>query len=152
MPNEYDLGDTIAGNSIKFEAIGDRVRGTILDVDRRQDTDFTTREPSYWPDGREKMVTVVALEVDGERRTLYARGGNYNVGEGSGVALERAIVDAVVKATGGTRIAAGGELVIERTGTAEPTQRGYRPAALYTAAYAAPVKSADLGDLLSDRS
>ena len=146
------------GKSWTPEEIGDKISGKIALVERRQQRDFTTGDPLNWDDGSPRLLTYIELQTD-ERdpeieddqgiRALYAKGGNYDVAEGKGQAMEKAIV-AAVKAAGAKSIDEGAKLTVAQTGRAKATVRGYQPARLYTAKYEAPTASVDVDDLFSD--
>lgn len=144
------------GRAAKFENIGDKVKGIITDVDVVQQTDMDTNQPLTWADGRPRMQLVVTLET-GERvddnddgmRKVYAKGGRYEVAEGTGTSMKDAIADAVKKAGSGS-LDAGGTLVVAHTGLAKRTNRGFNPAKLYRAQYEAPVKTVSGADLFDD--
>ena len=138
------------------ENLGDKISGIIKLVERRQQRNFTTGDPEVWSDGKPKMLTYIELETDRREsddddgvRALYCKGGNFEVATGSGVALEKAIVEAV-KAAGAASIDEGARLAVAHTGLAKPTTRGYQPAKLYTAQYEAPKASVAVSDLFSD--
>lgn len=143
------IGDLIASPAVKFEAVGDRVAGTITSVRRQQQTDFDTGEALTWSNGDPRMMTVVRMEINGEERALYARGGKYEAVEGEGTSLEAAIVDAVV-AAGGTSIAKGATLEVVHSGLGKPPKRGANAPKLYRAKYTPPTESVAISDLFSD--
>jgi hypothetical protein len=152
--NDFLFGG--GGRAAKFENIGDKVKGIITDVDVVQQTDMDTNQPLTWADGRPRMQLVVTLET-GERvddnddgmRKVYAKGGRYEVAEGTGTSMKDAIADAVKKAGAGS-LDAGATLVVAHTGLAKRTNRGFNPAKLYRAQYEAPVKTVSGADLFDD--
>lgn len=144
------------GKAWSGEVVGDRIKGIVKLVERRQQRDFTTGDPLTWSDGSPRMLTYIELETsmrdsddDDGTRALYAKGGNFEVASGTGAAMERAIVEAV-KAVGASSIDEGAELEVVHSGLAKPTTRGYQPAKLYAAKYTAPTSSVDVSDLFSD--
>lgn len=144
------------GKAWSPEAVGDQIAGTITVVERRQQTDFTTGEPLTWSDGRPRMLTYIELQTDLQEsdddeglRALYAKGGNFEAAQGSGLALENAIVEAAKKA-GAAALESGAKLQVAMTGLAKPTTRGYQPAKLYKAEYTAPVSKVELDDVFAD--
>jgi hypothetical protein len=143
------ISDLISSPSIKFDTVGDRVSGVITAVRRQQQTDFDTGEALSWSNGDPRMMTVVRLEVDGEERALYARGGKYEVVEGEGTSLESAIVDAVV-AAGGTAIERGARLEVVHSGLGKAPKRGANAPKLYRAKYTPAAASVPVSDLFSE--
>lgn len=147
---------TSGGKAWAGDVIGDKVGGKVRLVERRQQRDFTSGDPLTWSDGSPRMLTYIEIETnlrdsedDDGVRALYAKGGNFEPAQGTGAAMERAIVDAV-KAVGASSIDEGADLQVAFTGLAKPTTRGYQPAKLYTAKYTPPTTSVDVGDLFSD--
>lgn len=144
------------GKSWSPEDVGDKVVGTIITVERRQQTSFDDNTPLTWSDGSPRMLTYVEIQTD-ERadddddgiRALYAKGGNFDVGSGKGEAMEKAIVSAV-KAAGEKSIDEGAKLAVVFSGLAKPTTRGYQPAKLYTAQYEPPKATVADDDLFGD--
>lgn len=142
------ISDLQSSPSVKFERVGDRVSGRITSVRRQQQTDFDTGEALSWSNGDPRMMTVVRLEVDGEERALYARGGKYEVVDGEGTSLEAAIVDAVV-AAGGTSIERGAMLHVVHSGLGKPPKRGANAPKLYRAQYTPPTAAVPISDLFT---
>lgn len=131
-PNAFLMGG--GAKSAKFDAEGDKVVGTILDMQVKQQTDIKDGTPLVWPDGNPKMQLVVTLQTDARddddddgQRTLYIKG-----------QMQRAVQDAVRKA-GARGLAEGGRLGVKFVETAAPTQRGFNGAKQYAAQYEAPV-------------
>jgi len=67
--------------SVGFATIDDEVRGKVIDVEIRQQTDMNTSAPLFWPDGRPRMQATVTLEThqptnedDSGLHNLYIRG------------------------------------------------------------------------------
>ena len=145
------------GASWKPETIGDKITGTIVKVERVQQTDFTTGSPLEWSDGSPRMQTVVTLQTTLEEnsdddgvRSLWLKGGkNYEAAEGEGKSGEIALAQAA-KDAGVTSIDEHGKLTFAFTGRSKPTTRGYQPARLYSAKYEAPVASISANDLWDD--
>lgn len=113
-----------------------KIKGRVIKVERKQQTDFDTGELQFWPNGDPRMQTVFTLQVfpptpdDDGLRTIYARGGKKDIGEGTGGPMEPVIFDAYRKA-GVTEIE-GADLAVERTGSG-PKVKGKNPASLYSA-------------------
>lgn len=136
------------------QEIGDKIAGTILAINRKSQTDFTTGEPLTWSDGSPRLQTVIELQTD-ERadedddgiRTLWLKGGkNFEPQTGSGTSGEVALA-AAAKEAGVKSIDEGGVLKFAFTGIAKPTTRGYQGAKLYQAHYTPPVQSVATDDL-----
>ena len=149
-----DLND-LAGGSKSWapESLGDKIAGTIINVKRVQQTDFTTSEPLSWADGSPRLQTVVELQTDerGEDddgvRTLWLKGGkNFEPQAGTGASGEVALA-AAAKEAGATSIDEGAKLKFAYTGDAKPTTRGFQSAKLYTAKYTAGKSSVETDDL-----
>ena len=154
-----DLNEIGSGSKAwSTDTMGDAVKGRIRLAERRQQRGFDGGAPLTWDDGSPRMLTYIELETDLRDpdsddddgvRALYAKGGNFEVAEGKGTSMERAIVDAVKKA-GASSIDVGAILTVGYTGVAKRTNRAYQPAKLYTAKYEPPTKSVDIGDLFDD--
>jgi hypothetical protein len=141
------------GKSFPFENIGDTVSGIVKSFDMRQQTDFDTGKPSFWDDGKPKMMLVVNLQTelqteddDDGVRVIYARGGNFQVASGKGTAMSVAIRDAMKRA-GASEFVDGAKLTIQHSGLAVPKGR-FQPAKLYTATYQPPVNRMSVDELL----
>lgn len=144
------------GKSFSFEEVGDKVSGVIQVIERRQQTSFENNEPLTWDDGSPRMLTYVELATDLKDdddddgvRSLYCKGGNYEVAEGSGLSAERALLEAAKKA-GAKSIDEGGKLSVVFSGRAKSKTRGYQPAKLYTMKYEPPKGSVAVDDFFDD--
>jgi len=89
-----------------------------------QARDFDTNEPATWPDGNPKMCGVIQVEVDGERRSIWAQKPS---------SMFNAIAEAQMAA--GQRIAPGGTLVITLTGTKKNSNPKLADQKLYSVEY-----------------
>jgi hypothetical protein len=144
------------GKAAKFDNVGDYVEGSITNVELQQQTSMEDNTPLTWSDGSPRMQLVVTLatdlrdgeEDDGSRR-IYAKGGTYEVAEGTGRSMKDAIAEAVKKA-GAKTIAEGGVLKIGFTGLGKKTNRGYSAPKLFKASYKEPVASVPASDLFDD--
>lgn len=149
--NDFLFGG--GGKAAKFEQIGDFVEGTITDVRMTQQTSMDDNQPLTWSDGSPRMQLVITLQTnlsegendDGLRR-IYAKGGNFEVAEGSGKSLKDAIADAVKRAEAKS-IDEGGMLKVAHTGMGKKTNRGYQAPKLFKASYKAPAVSVPADDL-----
>jgi len=110
----------------QFKDVGALVTGKILRVVARQATDFTTKEPKWWPDGAPQMEPVITLESADGPLTLYAgsRG------------LRDALREACRQAGAGLR--PGGTLAVRYTGDGTPSKPGMAAPKAYDAAYDPP--------------
>jgi hypothetical protein len=149
--NDFLFGG--GGKAAKFEKIGDTVEGQITDVKVTQQTSMEDNTPLTWPDGSPRMQLVITLQTsanDGEDddgvRKLYAKGGKYEVAEGTGTSMKDAIGDAVKKA-GSKSIDEGGTLRVGHSGMGKKTNRGFSAPKLYRATYEAPKASVAASEL-----
>ena len=140
-----------------FAPTPDVCRGTVLEIESRQQTDFDGK-PLTWPDGRERKIIVITVQTE-ERlsdnddgiRSLWAKGGRYEVAKGDGQSMRDAIVEAA-RAVGVNRTEdmIGGELSVGYTGEGKATQRGFNPPKLFSASFKkAPPKPVE-ADLFGD--
>lgn len=154
--NSYLFGG--GGHSAKFDNLGDTVEGTITNVELAQQTSIDDGSLLTWDDGSPRMQLVITLQTD-ERdpddeddegiRRVYAKGGKFEVDEGSGKALKEAIADAVKKA-GAKSIDEGATLKVGYTGIGKKKSRGHSAPKLYTAKYTPAVASVSANDLWED--
>lgn len=115
--------------SFKDAPVGTRYVCKVVDLPQRvQSRDFETGERATWPDGNPRMSVVTGVEVDGERRSLWAPDPS---------AMFAAIVDAQRNAN--ARIAVGGTLVVEYIGD-KPNEKNPKlnPQKQYRVTYSAP--------------
>ena len=128
--------------------MGDKVAGVIEAVEDRQQTDFDGKLLE-WDDGRPRMITVITLQTDDRegdnddgKRSLWAKGGNFEPLEGEGKSMLSAIVDAVDNA-GYPRDAelVGARLQVAFTGYGKPTRSGLSKPKLYLAKFDPPVRA-----------
>jgi hypothetical protein len=139
------------------EALGDKIKGRIVSVQRKQQTDFTTGALQTWDNGDPRLQTVIELATDLRDsddddgvRTLYLKGGkNFEAAEGSGFSGEVALA-AAAKEAGCTSIDEDATLTVVYTGKSKPTTRGYQPARLYTMRYEPPRASVSTSDLFDE--
>jgi hypothetical protein len=125
---------TASAASVKFERIGDSVSGTIIgEIIERQQTDYSTKSPKFFPDGSPMLQWVVPLYVADEfgpddegRRTLYLKAGLVTA------------VRTAVKMAGAADLAEGGELFVEYVANEAPRNPGMKPAKRFQASYRPP--------------
>ena len=119
--------------------VGDQLVGTVISAGIEQQRDFDSNAPLEWDNGDPRMESVVVVQTDlrdpdsdddnGER-ALHLRGGNYEAAEGTGLAGEKALLEAIKKS--GLRCEKGVKITARITGMAKPTGRGRNPAKLWT--------------------
>jgi len=149
--NDFLFGG--GGKAAKFEDLGDQVSGRITDVQVTQQTSMEDNTPLTWADGSPRKQLVITLATDqrdgddddGARR-IYAKGGRYEVANGSGTSMKDAIGDAVKRA-GCRSLDEGGNLTVAYTGLGKKTNRGYSAPKLFKAKYEAPKASISEDDL-----
>lgn len=144
------------GKSFPFEEVGDSVEGEILSCEIRQQTSVDTGELLTFSDGSPRKQLVVTLQTklhdnddDDGIRTVYAKGGRYDVATGEGTSMRDAIAEAV-KSTSASAIEEGGTLVVAFTGLGVKKSKGQNAPKLYTAGYRKPKASVAASALFSD--
>ena len=144
-PNAFLMGG--GARSASFKEHGDRVWGTVMSAEMRQQTDFKSGKPLVWDDGSPRMQVVISLltelhedDEDDGLRAVYVKG-----------ALQQAVRSALVKA-GVRGVEDGGKLLVQYTGDAEPAGPGLSGAKLYFAKYEPPTKMTELPDQPDDDS
>ena len=154
-----DVGDFLfggTGKAAKFDDLGDQITGVITDCQVTQQTSMEDNTPLTWSDGSPRKQLVITIQTDahdgddddGQRR-IFAKGGRYEVAQGSGTSMKDAIADAVKRA-GGRTVEEGGTLTVAFTGLGKKTNRGYSAPKLYKARYEAPTKSISEKDLFGE--
>lgn len=152
-----DLNEIGSGSKAwSAEEVGEKVSGIITLVERRQQRGFDGGAPLTWDDGSPRMLTYIEIETDLREgddddgiRALYCKGGNYEAASGSGMSLEKAVVDAVKKA-GAKSIDVGAKLSVAHTGIGKKTAKAFQAPKLYTAKYEPATASVDVVDLFDD--
>jgi hypothetical protein len=145
------------GKSFPFEKIGDVVIGEVVSAQVAQQTDLDTKEKLSWPDGTPRMQLVITLQTalkasdeDDGVRTIYAKGGKFDVAEGEGLSMKEAIGKAV-RDGGGTGLNPGDQLAVALTGLGVKKNRGFNAPKLYEASWKPPVPASVSGkDLFDD--
>lgn len=145
MPDRDDINDFLmgtGGKAFSFEAIGDTVSGTIVEMKKRQQTDMQTNAPAYWDNGDPKMMLQVILqtelqedEEDEGLRSVYLRGGNHTAVKGKGASSLVAVKDAVKRSGASDGIQPGGRLTLQYSGEGKAANKGFNPPKLYQATY-----------------
>lgn len=152
--NDFLMGG--GGKAASFEEVGVVCEGEIIDARLAQQTDMDTNAPLFWTDGRPRMQLVLTLQTeeragpddDGQRR-LYAKGGNFEAANGSGVSMKDAIADALRKAES-KKLEVGGHLKVAHTGVGKKTNRGFNAPKLFKASYKPPTVSVAADDLFDE--
>lgn len=152
--NDFLMGG--GGKAAKFENLGDQVSGTITNLQVSQQTSLEDSAPLTWNDGSPRMQLVVTLATDlhdddnddGLRR-VYAKGGKFEVAEGSGASMKDCIADAV-RRSGAKNIEEGGKLTVAFTGLGKKTNRGYSAPKLFKARYEPPKQTVAVDDLFDE--
>lgn len=107
--------------ALKFAAVGDTHEGRVVNVKRKQDVDFKSKQPLTWPNGDPKYVWLFEVEqADGEMGTLWVRGN-----------AVKAIREAVKEAGAGSPV--GWQLKLQHHALGEVKNRGEDPPKLYRA-------------------
>ena len=140
MSNEVEEFFAGGAKSFQFEKIGDTVTGEIVEMVKRQQTSLSTGEKLTWDDGSPRMMLVVTLQTeegngddDNGERTIYVRGGRFEIASGKGSSMKDAIAEAL--RTEGLRAPRiGDKLAVAYTGEGKG-KKGYTPPKLYTAGY-----------------
>lgn len=135
IDNSVDALLSGGGTTAKFPTIGTTIKGTVVSATSQQQTDFATREPKFWTDGKPMMELVITLETaerdpddandDGNRR-LYVKG---------------KMLEALRAALAGRKLEAGGTLAVKYTGDGE-AKAGMNPPKVYKAEYQPPTATA----------
>lgn len=139
MSNEIEEFFSGGGKAFAFDAIGDTVTGEILDMVKRQQTSLTTGEKLFWDNGDPRMMLVITLQTDESSddddgiRTVFVRGGRYEIANGKGSSMKDAIAEAL-RGEGLKAPRVGDKLAVCYTGESK-ARKGYSPAKLYTAGY-----------------
>jgi hypothetical protein len=140
--------------AFQFNEIGDTVEGDIIDAEVRQQSSMEG-ELLTWADGKPRMQLVITLQTklregdeDDGVRTIYAKGGRYDIAKGEGTSMRDAIAEAV-RATGASKMEEGDSLVVCWSGLGV-AKRGYQAPHLYTAGFRKAKASVSADALFSD--
>ena len=136
-PNALIMGS--GARSASFKEHKDRVWGTIISSEVRQQTDFDSGALLYWDDGKPRQQVAIILLTDEQSdddddglRAVYAKG-----------QMLKAIRAAVVKAVQ-RGIEDGGKLLVEYVSDAEPKRKGMSGAKQFFAKYEPPARMTEL--------
>lgn len=140
--------------AFQFNEFGDTVSGEVTQCEVRQQTSMEG-ELLSWPDGKPRMQLVITLQTtlkdnddDDGLRTVYAKGGRFDVAKGEGSSMRDAIADAV-RTIGAKSIDVGDELAVSFTGLGV-AKRGYQAPKLYTAGFRKAKQSIKATDLFGE--
>ncbi len=143
-----DINEDLGGGSpsFKFAAIGDTVKGTIVDGEKRQDTDMQGA-PKTWDDGSPVWVYVLELQTDLRNFEGLSDNARDRLTTDDGVRavwargrMWKAIKTVVQAKSGGKGLEPDGTLAVQYTAD-EATKFG-SPAKCYAADYAPPAPKA----------
>jgi hypothetical protein len=144
------------GNSFRFDKIDDVVVGTVVSAVVAQQTDVESGEKLTWADGSPRKQLVITLATDlRERddddglRTIYAKGGKWDIDKGEGLSMKDALAKAV-RDGGGNGIEPGDKLAVAHTGLGVRKNRAFNPPKLYTAQWSRPAAAISSRDLFGD--
>ena len=144
------------GKSFPFEKVDDVCVGTVVSATVAQQTDLDTGEKLFWPSGEPRKQLIIALQTDLRNgpdddgvRTIYAKGGKYDVESGEGMSMKDALA-AAVRAGKGNGIEPGDKLAVAFTGLGVRKNRGFSHPKLYTAQWSRPAASVSAKDLFGD--
>jgi hypothetical protein len=157
MPDDRDdATEFLMGSgaiAFPFDEIGDRVEGTIVAMQKRQQTDMQTGEPAFFANGDPKYMLQVSLQTELQNseddeglRSVYLRGGNYTPTKGTGTSSLNAVRDAIKKSKA-ERPEIGAWLSLAYTGESKNSNKGFNAAKLYTAEYKPPSYGVDLNEM-----
>jgi hypothetical protein len=139
--------------AFQFNHVGDSVEGRVVSAEMRQQTSIEGQKLT-WDNGDPRMQLVITLktslhdkEDDDGLRTIYAKGGRYDVQTGEGSSMRDAIADAVTVMKE-KRLEEGDELVVAFTGQGV-AKRGYSQPKLYTAGFRKGKAGVDAAALFS---
>lgn len=146
MSDSMKIGDIGGTPTFKFEEVGDRCKGEVVQIEKRQSTNMDSGELQTWPDGRPKLYTSITLLIDGEERTVNGAGGNFEIASGEGTSFEAALVKAV-KAAKCDSIDAGATLEVVHSGMGKKTGVGKNAPRLYSMKYTPPRQTMSVDDV-----
>jgi len=153
-PNAFLMQE--GGKSFPFEKIDDVVVGTVISAVVAQQTDVETNTPLTWADGSPRNQLVITLQTelhtrddDDGIRTIYAKGGKYDVDKGEGTSMKDALAKAV-RDGGGSGIEPGDKLAVAFSGLGVRKNRAFNAPKLYTASWTKGVQAVSGRDLFGD--
>lgn len=146
-PDEFLEGAGGTAVSWKGAPIGTVVKGTIVAKAVTQQTELSGK-PKFFDSGDPMQQLVITLQTDqrdgpdddGQRR-LFAKGGRWEVSQGSGTSMLDAIRAAIKAKSPTGKLELGATLAVQLSGKGKPTKG--EPPNLFTADYAPPAVTAD---------
>ena len=121
----------------------------------RQQTSLEDGKPLFWDDGKPRMMAVITLQTtlhddddDDGLRTIYAKGGRFEIAEGEGTSMKDAIAQAMRDAKSKT-LERGDELAVGFTGRSK-ARKGFQAAKLYAASFRKGTKPVSADDLFGE--
>jgi hypothetical protein len=124
------LSPSSGAPALKFTEVGTTHKGRIVAKEARQQTDYTTGDAKFWPNGDPMLEVVITLDVGGEEGRLFARGQMLN-------AVRQAIREA-----GATTLEPGGTLAVQFTHEEPNKNPRFNPIKMFRAQYQPPAKVA----------
>ena len=125
-------GDSVP--SFKFDKIGATVKGTVLEVEKRQRRSLDG-DPETWDDGNPKMQWVLTLQTELRDPDIEDDEGKRRIYAKQPSDLLRAIREAAKKGGG---LKPHGTLAVKYHADGEPPKRGFNAPKLFRAQYEAP--------------
>ena len=140
MTNTIDVNDFLASGgasapALKFDTIGTTFEGVIVDSEVRDVTDFVTGDVQVYADGRPKKQLHVTIDVDGEQRSLWAKGQML-------VALREALA--------GSKLVNGGTLKVRYDSDKPNDNPRLNAQKIYKVRYTPPAAGTELPELPGD--
>lgn len=122
--------------SVPFEAVGDSVTGTLLDLpEKRVQTDIEDGTPKTFPDGSPKTMFALRLQTG-----LRDPADQFDTGERTIFLKWKSLqaVQSAIRASGAPGPEVGGQLTLTLAGFDAAPKRGWNPIKLWTAQYLPP--------------
>lgn len=137
MNNDYEDpfdSEKVPSLSFKDVQIGHSYTGTVVKrAELVQSRDYETGDPATWPDGKPKMSAVVTVEIDSERRSVWAQKPS---------SMFAALAEA--QRAAGVKIEPGGTLTVRLVGEKPHENKRFNAIKQYSVTYTPPA------DALSD--
>jgi hypothetical protein len=135
-----DVNDFLASSgssapALKFDTLGDTYEGVILDSEVRDVTDFKTGDVQTYADGRPKKQLHITLDIEGEERSLWAKG---------------QMLAALREALAGSKLVNGGTLKIQYASDKPNEKPGLNAQKIYKVRYTQPAAGTELPELPGD--
>ena len=140
-------GESIPSLSFSDVPVGTSYTGTIVELGTSQVTDFVTKQPKFWDDGKPQVQVIVTLQTD-ERdperhddtglRKAYLFGGKLS-------AARTAMREAGIK-----KLETGFKFTIAYVGTEPAKTKGFNPVKLYKVTIDPTKSNKTVDDILAD--